>query len=370
MQLRKEKLPPLNSTKLQEGASQSSKEISKDAKAEKSRKAPTHQKQISVDSGVGSTCSILPRSNSFRRARSISANSITDGRLVVHAEINDQDISTTFSPMSLSPTPDMDLGSPMDTSMDDPGPQSSFQSLASPTFPDLTSPALMTSSPIPNRNPENHTRSHSIPKTMTPPFLNYEENCSEEIVLEEIPPGQLLPVAPLTGSSPQLFSSSFNSQASTSMNFSMPSETVSDFSQNGTQAARPLTLRLDQPPSQANQENRKRNGSQLFQSKSVGEMRLGFSENSNSEKNSRELLTSPNVFPFHEPRTSQDQTKICPTGPFTHAPLISDSQLPLSLKPPLPLEEELGTGIPFPPLELSHDSNFITNLLNDADLQL
>ena len=181
--------------------------------------------------------------------------------------------------MSLSPTPDMDLGSPMDTTMDDPGPQGSFQSLASPTFPDLTSPALMTSSPIPNRNPENHTRSHSSPKTMTPPFLNYEENCSEEIVLEEIPPGQLLPVAPLTGSSPQLFSSSFNSQASTSMNFSMPSEKVSDFSQNGTQAPRPLTLRLDQPPTQTNLENRKRNGSQLFHSKSVGEMRLGFSGN-------------------------------------------------------------------------------------------
>ena len=176
--------------------------------------------------------------------------------------------------MSLSPTPDMDLGSPMDTvdtvdtmdtSMDEAVcPRNSIPSLSSPTFPDLTHPALLTSSPIP---PDIPLINQSIPKTVTRPFLNYAG--PEEIVLEEIPPGQLLPVAPLTGSSPVLSVSS--------QNFSMPSPKIAD-AHAGTPVTRPLTLRLDQPPTQAKGQNRmKRNHGQMVHSKSLGEIRSNLS---------------------------------------------------------------------------------------------
>ena len=86
--------------------------------------------------------------------------------------------------------------------------------------------------------------------------------------------------------------------------------------------------------------------------------------NTTCGENGRDLLTSPNLFPI----PSQWEGDEAKEG--SRPPLISESQLPLSLKPPLPLEEELGTGMPFPPLDISHDSFFITNLLNDAELQM
>ena len=48
---------------------------------------PAHKKQISVDSGVGSTCSIhsrRPRPRSAQRVRSISGNSTNDTGFVMH----------------------------------------------------------------------------------------------------------------------------------------------------------------------------------------------------------------------------------------------------------------------------------------------
>ena len=92
-------MPPLNSQQVERGTGNASSNLSGNPFGNPSANPsgkPSHKKQVSLDSGVGSTCSIHRKNQpSFQRARSISENSITEGRLTVHDIPTEQVLTIT-----------------------------------------------------------------------------------------------------------------------------------------------------------------------------------------------------------------------------------------------------------------------------------